>query len=78
MIKHNKINTSYLLLILSFLFNSCAGQTTESIPVKITKIHKDSITLKAETQPEYRNSVHDKEYQGNQISGVIRTIFQDS
>lgn len=78
MIKYNKIKANYLILILSFLFNSCVGQITESIPVKISKIHKDSISLKAETQPEYRNSVHDKDYQGNQISGVIRTVFQDS
>lgn len=77
MIKYNKIKANYLMLILSFLFNSCVGQTTEPIPVKITKIHQDSISLKAETQPEYRNSVHDKDYQGNQISGVIRTVFQD-
>ncbi len=75
---YHRINASYFTLILSFLFNSCVGQISESIPVKITKIHKDSISLKAETQPEYRNSVHDKDYQGNQISGVIRTVFQDS
>jgi ligand-binding sensor domain-containing protein len=74
----HRIKASYFTLILLFLFNSCVGQITESIPVKITKIHKDSISLRAETQPEYRNSVHDKDYQGNQISGVIRTVFQDS
>lgn len=78
MLKHNKVKASYFILILSFLFNSCVGQITESIPVRTIKIHKDSISLKAETQPEYRNSVHDKEHQGNQISGVIRTMFQDS
>jgi len=78
MIKFYKIKANYLILILSFLFISCNGQITESIPVKITKIHKDSISLKAETLPEYRNDPHDKEYQGNQISGVIRTVFQDS
>jgi hypothetical protein len=54
----------------------CSGQISESIQVKITKIHKDSITLKAESQPEYRNSVNDKDYQGNQISGVVRTVFK--
>jgi ligand-binding sensor domain-containing protein len=27
--------------------------------------------------PEFRNSIHDKDYQGNQISGVVRTILQD-
>lgn len=78
MIKYNRIKASYFTLILSFLFNSCVGQITESIPVKITIVHKDSISLKAEKQPEYRNSLHDKDYQGNQISGVVRTVFQDS
>lgn len=75
---NHRINAIYFSLILSFLFNSCGGQITESIPVKITKIHQDSICLKAETLPEYRNSPNDKEYQGNQISGVIRTVFHDS
>lgn len=75
---YKKIKANYLILIVSFALNSCLGQISESIPVKITKIHKDSITLKAKTEPEYRNSVHDKDYQGNQISGVIRTVFQDS
>lgn len=75
---YHRIKASCITLILSFLFNSCGGQITESIPVKITKIHKDSISLKAETQPEYRNSIHDKDYQGNQISGVIRAVFNDS
>lgn len=75
---YQRIKAIYLALLLSFLFNSCIGQIKESFQVKITKIHKDSISLKAETLPEYRNSVHDKEYQGNQISGVIRTVFHDS
>jgi hypothetical protein len=52
MIDCKKIKANYLILILSFLFNSCSGQISESIQVKITKIHKDSITLKAESQPE--------------------------
>jgi ligand-binding sensor domain-containing protein len=73
-----KLKASYFIIISLILFNSCVGQVSESIPVTITKVHQDSIILKAETQPEYRNSVHDKDYQGNQISGVIRTIFQDS
>jgi ligand-binding sensor domain-containing protein len=75
---NTRIKARYFLLILLFIFSSCGGQITESIPVKITTFHKDSIILKAESQPEYRNSVHDKDYQGNQISGVIRTVFQDS
>ena len=73
-----KIKARFFTLILLFLFNSCEGQNTQAIPVKITKIHQDSISLRAETLPEYRNSVHDKDYQGNQISGVVRTVFQDS
>jgi ligand-binding sensor domain-containing protein len=75
--KYKEIKSNYLMVILSFIFYSCVGQITESIPVKIIKVHKDSIHLIAELQPEYRNSVHDKDYQGNQISDVIRTVFQD-
>lgn len=78
MFKYHRIKAGFFTLILSFLFNSCVGQISESIPVKTTKIHQDSISLKAETLPEFRNDPHDKEYQGNQISGVIRTVFQDS
>lgn len=73
-----RINAGIFTLILSFLFNSCEGQNTQSIQVKTTIIHKDSICLRAETLPEFRNSVHDTDYQGNQISGVVRTVFQDS
>ena len=63
-----RINAGIFTLILSFLFNSCEGQNTQSIQVKTTIIHKDSICLRAETLPEFRNSVHDTDYQGNQIS----------
>jgi ligand-binding sensor domain-containing protein len=78
MFNYYRVKASYFTLFFSFLFNLCEGQITESIPVNITKIHQDSISLKAETLPEYRNDPHDKEYQGNQISGVIRTVLQDS
>jgi hypothetical protein len=50
MIDCKKIKANYLILYFIILFNSCAGQISESIQVKITKIHKDSITLKAESQ----------------------------
>ena len=56
---NHRIKAGYFILILSFLFNSCVGQNRESLAVKISKIHQDSISLKAETQPEYRNSIHD-------------------
>ncbi|MCD8518414.1 MAG: hypothetical protein LRY32_01560, partial [Flavobacterium sp.] len=64
------------VFLFALLCNSCQSQNVEPFPVKATKIHKDSIALRAETLPEYRNSVHDTDYQGNQISGVIRTVFQ--
>ena len=65
------------------LFSSCAGQVEKNeLPLKIRpeqfKIHEDSISIKAETLPEYKISPHDKESQGYQISGVVRTVLQDS
>jgi ligand-binding sensor domain-containing protein len=78
MIIYLKFNTSLLTLILSLFFSYCIGQTKESFPVRITKTHQDSMSTNALFLPEFRNSVHDKDYQGNQISGVIRTVFQDS
>ncbi|WP_107037377.1 ligand-binding sensor domain-containing protein [Brumimicrobium mesophilum] len=73
-----RIQAGCFTLIFLFIFNPCIGQNNESFPVLISKVHKDSISLKAETEPEYRNNINDKDYQGNQISGVIRTVFQDS
>lgn len=72
-----------LSLLGSLVMTSCAGQIENNatqlkfIPEQ-TKILANSISLKAETLPEYRVDVHDKDYQGNQISGVVRTVFQDS
>ena len=72
-----------LSILCSLGMSSCAGQIENKfsqlyfIPEQ-TKIHADSISLKAETLPEYRVDVHDKDYQGNQISGVVRTVLQDS
>jgi ligand-binding sensor domain-containing protein len=75
---HHRIGASCFTLILAFVLNSCAGQITASIPVEVTRIHQDSISLEAETLPEFRVDVHDNEYQGNQISGVVRTVLQDT
>ncbi|HRE78904.1 MAG TPA: two-component regulator propeller domain-containing protein [Flavobacterium sp.] len=80
---HNLILKSFFLSICLLFITSCAGQIEKNAtPLKFipeqTKIHADSISLKAETLPEYRVDVHDKDYQGNQISGVVRTVFQDS
>lgn len=77
MLVYQKIKASFLTLILSLIFFSCTEEVNASIPVKVTKIHQDSISVKAETLPEFKVDVHDKESQGNQISGVVRTVFQD-
>ena len=75
---HQNKKASYFSLLLLFILNSCAGQNAEPKAVSITKIHQDSISVNAATLPEFKVDVHDKESQGNQISGVIRTVFQDS
>lgn len=74
--------TISLSLLLSFLSSSCVGQSEKNTSLlkfktEKVKIHQDSISMKAETLPEFRVDPHDKEYQGNQISGVVRTVFQD-
>ena len=80
---HNSRIKIFCLAIYSLFMTSCAGQiennaTPLNFTPELTKIHAHSISLKAETLPEFRVDVHDKDYQGNQISGVIRTVFQDS
>jgi ligand-binding sensor domain-containing protein len=77
MLQPKRIKASHFTLILVCIFISCGGNVAESIPVRSIKIHQDSISLKAETLPEFRVNLHDKEFQGNQISGVVRTVFQD-
>jgi ligand-binding sensor domain-containing protein len=72
-----KCIVSYFTLIVSLFLNACFGQVATPIPVKITKVHQDSVGRNVFMLPEFRNSVHDKENQGNQISGVIRTMFHD-
>lgn len=74
--------TVRLSILCSLLFASCAGQEEKNgLPLKFKleqiKIHEDSISMKAETLPEFKINPHDKEYQGYQISGVVRTVFQD-
>jgi hypothetical protein len=72
-----------LSILYSLSITSCAGQIENKATQLIfipeqTKILAESISVKAETLPEFRVDVHDKDYQGNQISGVVRTVFQDS
>lgn len=78
MLVFQNIKSTHITFILSLFGTFCVAQNTVSIPVKVKIIHQDSISIKAETLPEFRNSGYDKDYQGNQISGVIRTILQDS
>ncbi len=75
---HHSLKASFFTLALLFLFNSCVGKTAEPIPVEVVRVHQDSISMRAETLPEFKVDVHSKEYQGNQISGVVRTVLQDS
>ena len=80
---HNLLLKTFFLSICFFGITSCAGQIDKNatslkfIPEQ-TKILADSISVKAETLPEFRVDVHDMDFQGNQLSGVVRTVFQDS
>lgn len=66
-----------LILIFSIFIISCDDQNTKNVSQEKIKIHEDSISISAESLPEFKTDPHAKEYQRNQISGVVRTIFQD-
>ncbi len=80
---HHLVLKTILFIIYALFVSSCAGQNEKNakplnfIPEQ-TKIHADSISAKAATLPEFRVNVNYQNYQGNQISGVVRTVFQDS
>ena len=74
--------TLHLSMLCSLLFCSCAGKVEKNVAslkykTEKSRIHEDSISLGAENLPEFKVDPHDKEFQGNQISGVVRTVFQD-
>lgn len=76
------LKTSSITLLSLLIFISCSGQVDKNkialkYKVEQIKVHEDSISIKAEGLPEFKISQHDKDYQGNQISGVVRTVFQD-
>jgi ligand-binding sensor domain-containing protein len=76
------LKTSSITLLSLLIFISCSGQVDKNkialkYKVEQIKVHEDSISIKAEGLPEFKISPHDKDYQGNQISGVVRTVFQD-
>ena len=59
-----------LLISVTFLLASDAQART--------KVLADDIAVPASSLPEFKNDPHVKESQGNQISGVVRTILQDA
>lgn len=84
--KGNQIFKGIHIILLLFLivFTSCNGQKKENIVTKKAfpnkekiKILADSISIPAENLPEFKTDPHIKESQGNQISGVVRTMLQD-
>ena len=77
-----KGKTFSVAILFCLLFFSCAGQEEKKkvslkFELEQSKVRGDLISMKAEDLPEFRLDPHDKEYQDNQISGVVRTVFQD-
>lgn len=78
----SNFRTLHLSVLCYLLLFSCAGTVENHASLlkyktEKSKIHEDSVSMRAETLPEFRVDPHDKEFQRNQISGVVRTIFQD-
>lgn len=76
------LNCVFISVMLT-LFLSCKGQVktainTSKISINKSKVLADSISLHTLFLPEFVNDPHVKETQGNQISGVVRTVFQDT
>jgi ligand-binding sensor domain-containing protein len=64
-------------LLLTFSFVLCSlGQ--DSSLVKPLVESEESISKNAKDLPEFKSNIHASESEGNQISGVVRTVFQDS
>jgi ligand-binding sensor domain-containing protein len=78
MLGKQKLIVPFISLYVALFLIPAYGQIETSFNLVVTKIHQSDISQKAETLPEFRNDVHDTDYQGNQISGVIRTMFQDT
>ena len=57
------------LILLVLLLSGSAPYTT--------RIPEEAITISAVGLPEFKTDPHVKESEGNQISGVVRAIFQD-
>ncbi|WP_432670436.1 ligand-binding sensor domain-containing protein [Flavobacterium sp. SM2513] len=78
--RRKSIGSAMLFSLLSF---SCVGQVDKNTtPLKFkveqTILPEYLISIRAEIMPEFKLDSHDKKDQGNQISGVVRTVFQDA
>lgn len=81
-LNYSAIKTIGLSILISVFFTSCDGQVKKNtallkIAPEQLKVHEDSIVLRAETLPEFLSNPNAQDYQGNQISGVVRTVVQD-
>ncbi len=70
-IKQHFILNSILVLLLLSVNNLL------SIDNNINKILAEEILISTKDLPEFKTDIHSKESEGNQISGVVRAIFQD-
>ena len=75
---------SCLCLGVIVVIGSCShpnNKTLSQKPIEVSTIpvkqHIDSISLAAALLPEFKTDPHINESQGNQLSGVVRTLFQD-
>lgn len=63
---------SVLILFISLLLSACNGQEKTTIP------SKSVVPKETQNQEQNQNSIFENNYPGEQISQVIRKIFQDS
>ncbi len=81
------VSSKFLAFILLSVFLSCKGQdntkvvvsnNTNLAEVKTKKVLANSIAIPADSLPEFKIDIHAKGSQGNQISGTVITMLQDS
>lgn len=76
--------TSGFCLGLIIIMSSCRPSTDNTAAQKLADVsipsiiqHIDSISVAAASLPEFKTDPHSLVSEGNQISGVVRTVFQD-
>ncbi len=75
--KASNSSVTILLQLLLVSTISCQGNGKNNIADPKLVYHIDSVSQWADTLPEFKNDPHIKETQGNQISGVVRMMYQD-